>query len=125
LKKAIFFFLLLAFCFGSPLKADERQLSGNDVLAACRLAAEKKVGKNVPEAYLAGNCSGMVETLLGVGSHLEPNMRFCVPDDVILLQGPKVVVRFLETHPERRDEPALFLAMDALRSGWPCPGNAN
>ena len=94
-------------------------------MAACRLAAEDKVGKNVPEAYLAGNCSGTVETLLGVGSHLEPNMRFCIPDDVILLQGPKVVVRFLETHPERRDEPALFLAMDALRSGWPCPGNAN
>jgi hypothetical protein len=63
--------LVLALCDVLPLKADERQLSGNDVLAACRLAAENKVGKNVPEAYLAGMCSGMLEALLSIGSHLE------------------------------------------------------
>jgi Rap1a immunity proteins len=119
--KHLTFICVFALGYVGSLQASERRLlSGNDVLAGCRLASELKVGKSVSEAYLAGDCAGTVRTLAGVGSHLQTNMRFCVPGDIVMLQAPKVVVHFLETHPERLHEPAIVLMIDALRSAWPC-----
>lgn len=115
-------FALLGF---DPSRASERLLTGNDVLASCRLAAELKFGRNIAEAYKTGDCAGKIYALIAVGSYLQPNMRICFPGDAIMLQGPKVVVRFMETHPERLHEPAIILFIDALRSAWPCSGNIN
>jgi hypothetical protein len=94
--------------------------TGNDVLEGCRRASSLRYGSTVAEALLSGDCSGTVRTLFGIGSHLQENMRFCIPGEVTFQQAGKVFVRYLDTHPERLHELYIILAVDAFRAVWPC-----
>jgi hypothetical protein len=87
----------------------------------CRVVAgEGTKATNNVEMLEAGFCSGLVAALMETGSHLETELRICVPLGVPIRQGARAFLRFVDTHPERRRESALDLMMVALRDAWPC-----
>jgi hypothetical protein len=63
-------------------------------------------------------CAGIVATLLWLGSSLpEPISR---PRGVSGEQGWRVVVRYLESHPQELHRDFKELAAEALIDAWPC-----
>jgi hypothetical protein len=96
-------------------------LTGNDMQPICSKLASGELGKTLDEAAYRGQCEGMVETLIVLGSHLQSNMRFCVPGEVTIQQGLKVFVSFLNANPSLLHRPADVLAIEAFRAAWPCP----
>ncbi|MGY4502005.1 hypothetical protein ACVWYH_005962 [Bradyrhizobium sp. GM24.11] len=55
---------------------------GNDVLEGCRRAASLSYSTTIAEALWTGKCTGVIETLVGIGAHLSEPVRFCVPGEV-------------------------------------------
>ena len=106
-------------------------LDGNGLLEGCRdaIGVDAAGGRGSPtEAYNAGYCRGFVDGMLGMHrayyeslSGSSPRPLFCLPGQGIRLrQGMRVVLHYLETHPERLhlDERVLFI--DAIRDAFPC-----
>jgi hypothetical protein len=54
------------------------------------------------------------------GQLLPEPYRFCSPDGATFLQAERVVVRYLEIHPEKLQMNFQRLATAALREAWPC-----
>ncbi len=46
--------------------------------------------------------------------------EICVPEKVTYLQMTKIVVKYIEEHPEREHEPVAILIPDALFDVFPC-----
>ena len=112
---------LLILCL--PAYAEKFE-TGNDVIDGCRRAASLSYGTTTAEALWAGKCTGVIQTLVGIGSHLSARARFCVPGEVTFQQAAKVFVKFLDSHPERLHELSTILAIDSLRATWPCKPTA-
>jgi hypothetical protein len=45
---------------------------------------------------------------------------FCMPENVPISRVTAVVTGYLKTHPEKQDESAAILVLDALGSEYPC-----
>jgi hypothetical protein len=45
---------------------------------------------------------------------------FCMPENVPISRVTAVVTSYLKAHPERRDESAAMLVVDALGAEFPC-----
>ena len=107
-----------------PAECQAISFSGNRVLESCRSVAMSKDPISAGEGLFMGDCAGMTRTLVAIGSHLPPKMRFCVPGAVTFQQASKVFVAFLDAHPERLQELSTVLAIDAFRAAWPCSATA-
>jgi len=111
----------------TPVRA---QHSANEFIPACRLALQlrDKYGEggvvtlpvDSPYVMAAGQCMGMVAALTEVGTVLVPQFRFCPPSGVTYTQALRVVLSYLDAHPQRTNEPLTALAVEALRAAWPC-----
>lgn len=69
----------------------------------------------------AGRCSGVVETLIDLGSMLPDHLRSCVPSSVLYHEAVRRVTEHLEQNYgsiERLSFKAA--AIDILRNLWPC-----
>jgi Rap1a immunity proteins len=69
----------------------------------------------------AGECLGAIYAMLSVSRALAEALKFCPPVEFDAEQGVRVVVAYIEKRPERGDEDFTTLALEALRSKWPCP----
>jgi hypothetical protein len=65
------------------------------------------------DAFNAGRCSGIVETLIGSGA-------LCLPEGVTFGQAIRVVVKYIDDRPARMHEHFTALALEALQAVWPC-----
>jgi len=83
------------------------------------------------KAYLVGEryndtarakCFGILSTLGYLKQAFIPKFRFCAPDEISATQAGRVVIKFLEEHPEELHRDFRFLALAALRNQWPCGG---
>jgi len=86
--------------------------SGNALLASCRTVATTDNAYNASE----GRCFGIIETLMRFG----PALRFCHSDRATVGQGARVVVRYLDQHPEELHLNFKDLAVTAFSEAWPC-----
>jgi hypothetical protein len=68
----------------------------------------------------AGECLGAVYALLTVSHTLAAPFKFCPPVEFDAEQGVRVVVAYIEKKPERGREDFTTIALEALRSKWPC-----
>ncbi len=68
----------------------------------------------VDESLLAGMCLGVVRGLLGA----DPGV--CTPNGSTQGQAMRVVVQYIDARPARQHENFADLALEALRSAWPC-----
>jgi hypothetical protein len=65
-----------------------------------------------------GLCAGIATTVVSFGNRLA--VKSCVPDAVTIAQSVRVLVAFMDKHPERLHEQTVNLAMYAFAEAWPC-----
>ncbi|HEY1772937.1 MAG TPA: Rap1a/Tai family immunity protein [Gammaproteobacteria bacterium] len=46
--------------------------------------------------------------------------HICIPDDSTRGQSALVVSKFLKDHPEKLNDPDIFLILQAFKGAWPC-----
>src|SRR5882724_6127827 len=108
---------------------------GNALLRQCTdaLRVEEQPNPNIElvNAMNAGLCIGLVWGMLDLNraytvyQATNPNNRllFCLPvnDGITPSQGMRIILRYLQTHPERLHQNGSVLAVQALREAFPCP----
>ena len=119
MKKAMLAAVLALALSGSAMTAASAQedwKSGGTFLRPCRAWVEQRKAAT----FDSGLCAGIVGTLFQVGTVLRDDLAFCPPEGTNIFQGTRVVIRYIEMHPERRHEDIEVLAANALRAEWPC-----
>jgi hypothetical protein len=99
--------------------AEEPALSGEVLLKHCEAALQE----GAPPSFEAGVCVGILQTLGYVQPLLDPKYGkagYCLPQGLADKQEVQVVVTYLQSHPERRQEEGSTLALDALHEAFPC-----
>lgn len=112
--------LLVAALMAEPCYAVAKSGTGNELLEHCRGLMQRAPVKNRVEAFGQGQCAGVVWALTTTGEALG-RLSSCLPEGVNMGQGLRVVVKFLDEHPERTHEDFVLLAATALHEAWPCP----
>ena len=94
--------------------------SAKALVQGCKAAAQnKKV--DAQTATVASYCNGAIYALASVSDRLSnPLERSCVPA-ISTEQTMRVVVKFLDDHPERLYENFVQLALEVFHQAWPCP----
>jgi hypothetical protein len=102
-------------CWNAASAAQDTS-SGNFMLPHCIQLMENK-----NRSYFAqGFCAGTVSAIGWLGGELPPEKRFCHPDGVTRDQSARVVVKYLQSHPESLHLDFRDLAIAAFRRAWPC-----
>jgi Ssp1 endopeptidase immunity protein Rap1a len=96
--------------------------TGNALLPSCREWVDRKAPHTKDDAALQGLCAGLI---VGTGRFsaqrgIPANFRSCTPLETTNDQLIRVVVRFMENHPERLQLPLVILTILALQEAWPC-----
>jgi hypothetical protein len=94
-------------------------LSGEVLLKHCESALQERE----PRSFEAGICVGILETLRYIQPLLDPKYGkagYCLPQGLASEQEVRVVVTYLQSHPERLQEEGRTLALDALHEAFPC-----
>jgi len=95
----------------------EDYASASFMLPGCKAALTDQA--NGP--FLAGMCLGYIKAI-GMFTATPRGSRLCTDiPGVTYEQMVRVVVRYIEAHPQRMDEPFIWLATEALIDAWPCP----
>ena len=100
--------------------------SANKVLPACKLylsVVDRHGTVSQSElSYLvdAGECLGAVYAMLTVSHTLAEPLKFCPPIEFEAEQGVRAVVAYIEKRSGRAGEDFTMLALEGLRSKWPC-----
>ena len=105
---ASLFGVALALTVTAASSAEDR-LSANYWLPLCKAF----IAASASDLMGQGICAGRIEGL-GFASCAH------IPDSVTRAQAVRVVVRYIETRPQRMHESFLVLADEALRDAWPC-----
>jgi hypothetical protein len=95
--------------------------SGNFMLPYCQHTVASTTSPQHPPNVWDGECTGIIKTLGFLGRVLPDPVKNCVPDNVVPGQGVRVVVKYMEAHPEKLHLNFTELAMSALAETWPCP----
>ena len=92
--------------------------SGNWLIASCQLSAKsieiEHVSDNPFEAFRDGYCSGLVQGI----AETSPNV--CPGDHVTNEQTIRVVLKYLQDHPEELNRKSNRLVEEALSKAFPC-----
>jgi hypothetical protein len=111
-------FLCLISC-ARPAKA---YMNGNDLHNYCSAALDKQS----QAGSRAGLCLGFLDAYrqLAVMLPVSANFKLCLPEGVGQEQLIKVLVKYLDRHPEELHLPAAQLVYDATTEAFPCPAAA-
>lgn len=90
-----------------PASAAAQYMDGNRLYG--RLQAGKRSDGAVEEAIAIGYVTGVADA--------SPN---CIPDEVTVGQLSKIILQYLEAHPEKRQLPAVTLVTTAISEKFPC-----
>jgi hypothetical protein len=115
MKRALIAAVLVA-CATSPAMA----ATGTDDVEGCRFAANGSKTSDYDLVYGAGLCTGIVEGLMW-SLPVAANKLLCKPKGVTLEQSLKVLVKYMDDHPEELQERTEQLATSAFIKAWPCP----
>jgi hypothetical protein len=88
--------------------------SGNDFLRVCESPSK-------PPDLIRGACQGYVMGVLE-GAILGPQ-SYCPGPDVTSGQTYRIVVKFINDHPEKSDHETRTLIVNAAASAFPCHSN--
>ncbi len=104
--------ILLCLLAGRVAAQSADTTSGNFMLPHCETSNLKDP--------LYWYCQGMLAGMGLFGPSLPEDMRFCPPEKVTNKQARRVVIKFLNAHPESLHQDFKELAHRALREAWPC-----
>jgi Rap1a immunity proteins len=96
---------------------------GTDAQRSCGLLVQNSF-RDSDEARSAGACEGMIETAMLFSPNLPADVRACPPAQGSILQSAKILLRYLDSNPDRVNEPGITVAIEAFRDAWPCHGDA-
>jgi len=68
-------------------------------------------------SFLGGRCVGAAEVLDALS---QDTKAFCAPEGTDNLNRTKVIVAYIEAHPDRTKEDFRLLANEAMAKAWPC-----
>jgi hypothetical protein len=102
-------------------------LDGTHLLQACNNALAEQPALNADGHALLGYCAGLIHGVGGAhagaqratGDNRAPAL-FCLPDSMTILDGARVVVKFLNDNPTRLPDDATDLVKDAFAGAFPC-----
>lgn len=114
-----YLFLILACAVTMVAQAGQ---DGHKLYESCKLAQVSQDGEankdfDFDAYYGVGYCDGMVQ---GVSEALANQKRFCLPQGVRFPQLTRLVVDYLEQHPQQRDLKASQAVFNALLFTYPC-----
>jgi hypothetical protein len=78
--------------------------------------------------FREGLCAGEIYAtmaILGLYGSRMPGLAACIPKGVSFSQGLRVVVVYMERHPELLHRPLAGLAIEALSEAFPCHGSGS
>ena len=99
---------------------------GNTLLKDCNAALNYADNKTQPDAIAeaatcVGYINGVLDTLTMWNAINEADFKIaCFPDGVSPLQLIRVVVKYLNDHPEELHEAAIVLTFRAASTAFPC-----
>src|SRR5262245_4073835 len=97
--------------------------SANTVFRGCKALVEGQTANT--QLFALGNfCAGVVVGIASIGQQLSvPELQSCAPATSDARQLVRVVVNYIEAHPERGREDFKQLTLEALHGAWPCKSN--
>jgi hypothetical protein len=113
------FILLLSVVSASPVyaEADSDTSSGSYFLRACSYFLGDKSSDTYVQTFDSGECSGAVQMLRYTSRR---NAGVCYPQQATSGQIARVIVKYLNDHPEKLHEDYRVLSVEALQKAWPC-----
>jgi hypothetical protein len=122
-------FLILAALATSAFAQPQNYTTGNELRENCRYAVSESDADHITAR--AGLCIGFIDGFqqfeqimdiaMGARAANLGSRLICVPDGVTNGQAVKVVVRYLDQHPESLHKFAGLLVYEALTDAFPCP----
>ncbi len=112
--------IFLFICFASSLavaQSAENIRDGNHLLRRCQASiavTDRGSWEDEHEAFDAGFCHGLIEGVLYASSSV------CLPDGVTGDQTVRVVIKFLQDHPETLNKDETTLVKAAFTKAFPC-----
>jgi hypothetical protein len=96
---------------------------GGELVEQCRNVV-KMQRKETADAGAAGQCLSFVAEVIDGGQFAASGNRqlfpICFPPDVDGFQLSKIVVKYGDDHPEKLNNGATYIVMNALRDAFPC-----
>ncbi len=121
LKQVLICATLIAFASQADAQPTTADTSANAVYSGCKAFAQGQPTTNAQLAMLGNFCSGVLHGLAGVSQYVTPpEWHSCTPPNSDAAQLARVVIRFLDEHPERMHEDFRRLALEAFHQAWPC-----
>jgi hypothetical protein len=132
-------FTAVAFCaFATPSNAPQSSIprTGNDFLQQCSRLNDPETA---PSSYEIGVCMGYVFGTLDTLVYTQGNIRsmpeissksaniavpICIPADSTPAQAVRIILKWLDAHPEKLHYPIYVLAEFALHDAFPCQAAA-
>jgi hypothetical protein len=112
--------VLFTSLLGLPMRAQDIT-SGSYLLGSCQITVSVTDNPNNTlspyEAWRDGYCRGIIE---GINAGATLSSRLCSPDGVTYSQEVRVVVKFLQDHPEKLNQRGTKLVFEALTQAFPC-----
>lgn len=99
-------------------ESDIYEISGAANIQFCEKLAYNNESSNFREGFCLGIINATMSTLIVYGN-------ICLPARSSIGQGARVVVAFMERHPELLHEPMTQLAIDAFLDAFPCRGSGS
>lgn len=96
----------------SAARAQESRTTGAETLIECRRLANDEASKPFNQGY----CLGAVDA----AASLHNRLRFCIPGPVSKFQLIRIVVGYIERHPETQHLELAVLASYAFAEAFPC-----
>lgn len=100
-----------------PALAETDVTSGNFMHEGCKGYINNSNKSN----FKQGICVGIITTIFYYRDFLPKSSRFCTPQDMTVEQSIRIVVSYMDKHPNRLNENFKDTAADALQDAWPCP----
>ena len=88
--------------------------SANAIMPGCRAFLGAEPPRSNMDWFKEGECVGVLH---GLADLME---RLCIPSEATQSQVVRVVVNYIDRHPEKMHMPFTHLAAEALRAAWPC-----
>ena len=97
---------------------------GDHLLPKCKAYVEvgtDRSARDRVEALRTDICVGEISGLVNVGRLLPRHINSCNPPGVTRFHATRIVVAYIEAHPERMHDDFTELALEAMHDAWPCP----
>jgi hypothetical protein len=120
LVRAVLWAALIVSTSEAAAQLPTKDTSANSIFRGCKALVEGQTAN--AQLYALGNvCAGIVLGLASVGQQLSlPEWQSCAPANFDARELARVVVNYIETHPERMREDFKRLTLEAFHDAWPC-----